>query len=281
MTLPRRAHLTLSAVTMVLLFGLLGLAWWGWRYRSGYRPSARKHRVLTALAIAGLVFIAVGTAGRLAAVFQPPAACTPPGGTQAPSRTARVDAPLVAQQVATWPETGIGLLYSHARDAKVCLSTAADYYVGVHADNIAGSNAMTLGDIVLTPGFNISKAHLRRLIQHEAKHRVQWAIGTAIGGPFLFPVAYGIEQFFFPGSRNVFERQAGLYGGGYRHVGYGPVLGPAQWAALGVLVVLLVVALLSVRRRHTGSRSGSLDDAPDTPGADPGPRTASEPARDE
>jgi hypothetical protein len=28
MTLPRRAYLTLSALTMVLLFGLLGLAWW-------------------------------------------------------------------------------------------------------------------------------------------------------------------------------------------------------------------------------------------------------------
>jgi hypothetical protein len=281
MTLPRRAYLTLSALTMVLLFGLLGLAWWGWRYRSGYRPSARKHRVLTGLAIVGLVFIAVGTAGRLAAVFQPASACTPSGGTQAPARTARVDASLVAQQVATWPETGIGLLYSHARDAKVCLSTAVDYYVGVHADNIAGSNAMTVGDIVLTPGFSISKEHLRRLIQHEAKHRVQWAIGTAIGGPFLFPVAYGIVQFFFPGSRNIFERQAGLYGGGYRHVGYGPVLGPAQLAALGVLVVLLVVALLGVRHRHSGSRSRSLDDAPDAPRAGPGPGTAGEPARDE
>jgi len=210
MTLPRRAHLTLSALTMVLLFGLLGLAWWGWRYRSGYQPSARKHRVLTGLAIAGLVFIAVGTAGRLAAVFQPAPACTPPGGTQAPSRTARVDASLVAQQVATWPETGIGLLYSHASDGHVCLSTAADYYVAVHADNIAGTKAMTLGDIVLTPGFSISKEHLRRLIGHEAKHRVQWAAGTAIGGPFLFPVAYGIDDFFFPGSRNIFERQAGL-----------------------------------------------------------------------
>ena len=278
MTLPRRAHLTLSALSMTLLFGLLGLAWWVWRYRSGYRPSPRKHRVLTALAIAGLVFIAVGTAGRLAAVFQPVSACTPPGGTQAASRTARVDASLVAQQAATWPETGIGLLYSHARNAKVCLSTAADYYVGVHADNIAGTNAMTLGDIVLTPGFNLSKEHLRRLIFHEAKHRAQWAVGTAIGGPFLFPVAYGAVDFFFPGDRNIFERQAGLHAGGYRHVGYGPVLGPAQWAALGVLVVLLVVALLSVRHRHAGSRSGSLDDAPS---AGPGPRTASEPTRDE
>ena len=110
-------------------------------------------------------------------MFQPAPACTPPGGTQAPSRTARVDASLVAQQVATWPETGIGLLYSHARDARVCLSAAADYYVAVHADNIAGTSAMTLGDIVLTPGFSISKDHLRRLIGHEAKHRVQWAAG--------------------------------------------------------------------------------------------------------
>jgi hypothetical protein len=253
-----RAQLTLRALSMTLLFGLLGLAWWVWRYRSGYRPSPRKHRVLTALAIAGLVFIAVGTAGRLAAVFQPVPACTPPGGTQAPARTARVDASLVAQQAATWPETGIGLLYSHAMDAKVCLSTAADYYVAVHADNIAGTSAMTLGDIVLTPGFSISKEHLRRLIGHEAKHRAQWAVGTAIGGPFLFPVAYGIVDFFFPGDRNIFERQAGLHEGGYRHVGYGPVLGPVQLAVLGVLAVLIAVILFGVwhrrRRRHALAR---------------------------
>ena len=64
-----RAQLTLSALTMTLLFGLLGLAWWVWRYRSGYRPSPRKHRILAALGIAGLLFIAVGTAGRLAAAL--------------------------------------------------------------------------------------------------------------------------------------------------------------------------------------------------------------------
>jgi len=250
MTLPRRAHLTLSALTMTLLLGLLGLAWWVWRYRSGYRPSPRKHRVLAALGIAGLVFIAIGTAGRLAAVLQPASACTPPGGTQAPARTARVDASLVAQQAATWPETGIGLLYSHARNAKVCLSTAADYYVAIHTGHIAGASAVTLGDIVLSPGFSISKEHLRRLIGHEAKHRAQWAVATAIGGPFLFPVAYGIDNFFFPGDRNIFERQAGLHEGGYRHVGYGPILGPAQLAVLGVLAVLVAVAILSGWHRH-------------------------------
>ena len=152
------------------------------------------------------------------------------------------------------------------------------YYVAVHADNIAGTNAMTVGDIVLTPGFSIGKAHLRRLIQHEAKHRAQWAIGTAIGGPFLFPVAYGIENFFFPGPRNLFERQAGLYGGGYRHVGYGPAMGPAQWAMLGVIVVLAAVILLGARRRHAVRRSRSLADVPV---AGPGPATAGGPGRDE
>jgi hypothetical protein len=97
-------------------------------------------------------------------------------------------------------------------------------------------------------------------------------------GAFLFPVAYGIENFFFPGPRNLFERQAGLYGGGYRHVGYGPAMGPAQWAMLGVIVVLAAVILLGARRRHAVRRSRSLADVPV---AGPGPATAGGPGRDE
>src|SRR5690242_21946502 len=99
---------------MTLLLGLLGLAWWVWRYRSGYRPSPRKHRVLAALEIAGLLFISVGTAGRLPAVLQPASVCTPPGGTQAPARTARFDASLVAEQAATVPYTWFGVCCSPA-----------------------------------------------------------------------------------------------------------------------------------------------------------------------
>jgi hypothetical protein len=87
---------------------------------------------------------------------------------------------------------------------------------------------MTVGDIVLTPGFNISREQLETLVGHEARHRAQWAVGTLIGGPFAFPVAYAVEDFFFPGSRNIFERQAGLTSGGYRHVGTEPVFGPAR-----------------------------------------------------
>ena len=163
----------------------------------------------------------------------------------------------MAQQVATWPETGIGLLYSRVKDAHVCLSRAADYYVAVHANNPAGAKAMTVGDILLSPGFKMSKGELRTLIGHEARHRAQWAVLTVIGGPLAFPVAYGIDDFFFPGSRNHFERLAGLDAGGYAHMGTGPVLGPAQFAVLGALAAIIVVAVVAARRRRASARSRS------------------------
>jgi hypothetical protein len=263
MTLPRRAQMTLGALGMALLFGILGLAWWWWRHRPGCQPAMRLRRVRAALVVAGLVIIAVGAVARLATVFQPAPDCSPPGGAQA-ARSGRFDISLVAQETATWPETGIGLLYARTRDAHVCLSRSAYYYVAPHADNIAGTRAMTLGDIVLTSGFNKSREQLRTLVGHEARHRAQWAVGTAIGGPFAFPVAYAVVDFFFPGSRNVFERQAGLGSGGYRHSGTGPVLGPAQLATLGVLAVIIVVALLAARHRRATARSRSRADTPGT-----------------
>lgn len=246
---------------MVLLFGLLGLAWWWWRHRAGYQPAARFRRLRVAFVVVGLVIIAVGSVGRAVVAAQSVPGCTPPGGTQVATRSTP-DASLLSQIVATWPETGIGLLYAWAKDAKVCLSRLADYYVAPHADNIAGTRAMTMGDIVLTPGFYISKERRSALVQHEARHRAQWAVGTAIGGPFAFPVAYAVVDFFFPGSRNFFERQAGLKEGGYRHTGTGPVLGPAQFATLSALAVIIVIAVLGVRRRPASMRSRSRPDAP-------------------
>ncbi len=254
MAMPRRAQMTLGALGMTLLFGLLGLAWWSWSHRPGHQPRTRLRRVRAALVVAGLVIIAAGSLGRIYAGFQTTPACTPPAGVQ-PVRSGGFDGSLLAQEVTTWPETGIGLLYSRARDARVCLATSTYYYVGVHADNIAGTKAMTMGDIVLTPGFShYSKEQLQALIGHEARHRAQWAVLTAIAGPFTYPVVYGIEDFFFPGSHNYFERQAGLAAGSYRHTGAGPVLGPVQDIALGVLAVILVVALAGVWHRHARSR---------------------------
>jgi hypothetical protein len=257
----------------VLLFGLLGLAWWLWRHRAGSQPAARFPRVRTGLVAAGLVIIAVGTVGRLVDTIEPVPSCSPPGGAQGATRGAPSDASLVAQEAATWPETGIGLLYSRASDARICLSPAQDYYVAVHTDNIAGARAMTLGDIVLMPVLTGSRERLRALAGHEAQHRVQWAVGTVIGGPLAFPIAYAIDDFFFPGDRNHFERMAGLEAGGYAHVGTGPVLGPAQFAVLGVLAASIVVAVFAVWRRRASRRSRSdagtpaVATDPGTPGA--------------
>jgi hypothetical protein len=262
MTLPRRAHMTLGALTMVLLGGILGLAWWWWRHRPGCQPVARFGRVRAAVAAAGLVIIAVGAIWRLTIAIQPAPACSPPGGALAVTRSGPFNVSLLAEKAATWPETGIGLLYSRASDAHVCWSRSADYYVAVHAANPAGARAMNMGDIVLTPGFNISREQRATLVGHEARHRPQWAVLTVIGGPFAFPVAYAIDDFFFPGARNHFERQAGLESGGYRHSDTGPVLGSAQLAVLGVLAAIIAMALLAARHRRASARSRSGADTP-------------------
>ena len=247
----------LGAGSAILLGGILGLAWWSWRRRPGHEPVTRFRRTRAALVAVGVVIIAVGAIWRLTIAIKPVAACTPPGGPQVSTRTGGFGASLVAQKVATWPETGIGLLYSRVSDAKVCWSRASDYYVAVHEEHIAGARALNLGDITLTPGFNISKEELRTLNSHEAGHRKQWAILTVIGGPLAFPIAYSIDDFFFPGSRNHFERWAGLKAGGYSHEGTGPVLGPAQLAVLGVVAAIIVAAQLVAWHRRASMRSRS------------------------
>lgn len=88
------------------------------------------------------------------------------------------------------------------------------------------------------------------LAAHEARHRPQWAVATVIAGPFAFPVAYTVDDFFFPGPRNHFERMAGLESGGYRHEGHGPVLGAPQIAVLCAVPVAVVGGWIVVRRRR-------------------------------
>jgi hypothetical protein len=255
MTLARRAETPLGVFCAILLGGILGLLWWWRRHSLGYHPVGRFRRVRAVLLVAALVTIAVGAVWRLAIAIQSVPGCSPPGGALAVRDRASLSASLVAEEAATWPETGIGLLYAKADDGRVCLSTSSDYYVGVPAA-VAGARATNMGDVVLSPGFDNSEERTA-VASHEARHRPQWAIATAIGGPFAFPVAYAIDDFFFPGSRNHFERLAGLKTGLYSEAGTGPVLGPAQIATLAVLAAIVVVVLFRVLRRRRSDTSGA------------------------
>lgn len=114
---------------------------------------------------------------------------------------------------------------------------------------------MVIGDVVLKPGldFFYPREAFKALVEHEARHREQWAVGTAIGGPLAFPITYGITYFFFPGARNPFERMAGLEAGGYTPSGAGPVLGPAQLAVLSALGAIIVATPFVVRYRRAAA----------------------------
>jgi hypothetical protein len=253
MALSQRTRMTLGACSAVLLAGILGLAWWLRRHRRGRQPPAgRLRRTCAALVAFGLLVIAVGAAGRLFIAIRPVPECSPPGGPLPPTP---LTAQVVAEKAATWAETGIGTLYSKATGAHVCFSRKANYYVAVNANHIAGARAVALGDIVLKPGLDMPREDLKGLVQHEAVHRTQWAVGTVIGGPLAFPIVYGITNFFFPGARNPFERMAGLEAGFYTPSGTGPVLGPAQLAVLSALGAIIVVAPLVVCYRRAAARS--------------------------
>lgn len=95
-------------------------------------------------------------------------------------------------------------------------------------------------------GPNISQARVdeAELGHHESRHVDQRAVGTFLAGPFAFPLAYLTDGALFPGSRNHFERDAGLSRGGYSPV-------EDNWPApmWPQAAALLAVAALIWRRR--------------------------------
>ncbi len=210
----------------------------------------RLSRIGAALAAVGLALIAVGAVWRVVVAAHPVPVCSGPASIEAAAGGRQLDAALVGEKFATWPGTGLAMLYARAVGAPDCRSRSADYYVVIHSGRFAGDRAVNMGDIVLSPRFELSRQQMIDLAAHEARHRPQWAVATVIAGPFAFPVAYTVDDFFFPGPRNHFERMAGLESGGYRHEGHGPVLGAPQIAVLCAVPVAVVGGWIVVRRRR-------------------------------
>jgi hypothetical protein len=248
MAASRRAEMTLGACRATLFTGLFGLAWWWWRRRSGRAPQVtRWRRTRAALVALGLFVIALSATWRLVTAVRPVAECSAPGG---PLPATPVTAWVVAEKLATWAETGLGILYSQADGAHLCFSRMENYYVAINSQHIGGARAVNMGDVVLKPELDIPRENLKMLVEHEAGHRTQWAVATVLGGPLAFPVVYGISYFFFPGGRNPFEHLAGLETGGYTDEGIRPLLGPAQLAVLSALGAIIIAAPFVVRYRR-------------------------------
>ncbi|WP_432520970.1 hypothetical protein [Kineococcus sp. SYSU DK006] len=236
----------------LLVGGLLGALWWLWRGRRAPLRSAPV-RVLQGVA-AGLAvtLILVGTAWRTVTDLDDSPVCSAPPGEEWVSAEQVGERPLTlyAQKVATWPGTGLAMLYADATDTTVCRYAAADYYVAVRTRARAGERSINFGDVVLSPRFPTVPTEAGALAEHESRHRPQWAVATVLAGPAAFPVAYGVDDFFFPGARNHFERQAGLTSGGYVREGAGPVLGVPQVVVLALAAAALTAWAVHRRRRR-------------------------------
>lgn len=251
MALPRQVQLPLAGGCAVLLGGLIGLVWW-WRRRD--RRPWRMRRLRIGLVFFGLAVLVLGTAWRTRVAIEAIHACRIPPAASAITSARHLDVALAAEKAATWPVSGVLMFYAREVNARTCLYAPADYYVAVHAAHIHGPRVMNVGDVVLSPPASVSPEMVTAVAGHEARHRTQWAVVSVIGGPFLFPVVYALDDLFFPGARNHFERLAGLEAGEYTRTGTGPVFGPLQIFVVVAVGVLVALAVYLRHRRRTPSR---------------------------
>lgn len=248
--------------------GVLGLLLW-WRVRRAGPRTGRLPRVRRAALILALALVVVGSVNRLGTAIAPAPGCAqrdqfPPAASAQDNGIL-----LLATKIATWVPSGLALLYVELHGDQVCVYGPRDQLVAAEANRGTTDAAVTIGDVVLT-GPSSSYAERPRLADHESRHRTQWAWFTLAAGPFAFPAAYWADEFFFPDSRNHFERAAGLRDGDYTPAGAGPVLGWPQLAVLELLATT-AVTVLAWRRARRAAAYSRLDSS--TAGDATGPET--------
>jgi hypothetical protein len=207
-------------------------------------------------ALALMVLVGTGMWVHQQVVTPSPRSCAPmlvsdswgPSAQSAASVTPQSQAWRNARTALTAPVTGIAYHYANSSGGGVCSTRS----VNVAFVPSAGSDtAMTVGDVFLT-GLSAPKA--RDIARHESAHVDQWAVLTLAGGPLALPVAYSLDDTIFPGSRNHFERAAGLRAGDYvppYESGPNPM-----WGRLSA--IMLLVLLVFWRRLRWASRTALL-----------------------
>lgn len=264
----------LRLVAAMAVGGLLAVAWTAYsgRHRDGSR-TRRSHRFGRASLAAALVVVAGGAVTRTYAAATTVERCPValPRGTI--DRTQDTTAVSVAEEAATWVPTGIGMWDAYTF-GEVCYIRPYRFYVGVGA-RYPGLKYVTVGDVFLSrrslaASQTPNRMQLAANTAHESRHRAQWAVATAVGGPLAFPIVYTVTDLFLPGARNPFERLAGLKQGNYNpYSSAEPVLRLPQIATLvGAAVVLEGLHHLtrSARRRRRESGSVAPNAAPHVAG---------------
>lgn len=274
-----RLRLLLWSCALVLSFGMLGLLIAVFsrlrRGRSGRGMtcvSCGRLRYVQQAAVA-LVAICVlaGTVARMGLVSEPAPRCGRAwfSSSETPSPSPprpQLSLPWrITRSAVTAPITGVAYVFAAIRGMKLCDvgGMTVAYVPHASGDQAAGA---TVGDMFLTRvGSGLSSDRVQALARHESRHVDQWTVLTLAGGPLALPVLYGLDETFFPRSRNHFERQAGLASGGYEQPGgFGP---EPQWVRVAVLV--MAVGLL-VRRRLRWLSRVAVQGHPGTLRSEPG-----------
>lgn len=240
-----------AAVLAFGLFGLLAGVWhlvWGRRRAALACRGCRRRRSLVlagTYGLAGLVLVGSGMAGHQ----QVSAPGLPRCGTELSASVAGEPDHALAelagatwrqtQQVLTAPVSGLAHGYVDSRGGGLC---EKDGMTLAFLPAAASDSGVAVGSVVMTDAtpYSMGKSDWDALASHESRHVTQWATLTLAGGPLAMPVLYAVDEAFFPGSRNHFERGADLRDGGYqRPDSFSP---RPQWPMVAGIGVLLAAA---------------------------------------